>query len=87
MALKLEITVLFGMPRDLRDSHTSLVLPIVSESLSLKKACFFEAINFNASYFDFLYTSVSTWDLSFLIFVKSLFLRFNFSNTSPSNYF
>ena len=50
IALKLEITVLFGTPRDLRDSHNSLDLPIVSESFSLKNACFFIVINFGASF-------------------------------------
>ena len=40
IALKLEITVSFGIPRDLRDSHNSLGLPIVSESFSSKNACF-----------------------------------------------
>ena len=39
VALKLEITVLFGIPRDLKDSHNFLGLPIVSESFSLKNVC------------------------------------------------
>ena len=38
IVLKLEITVLFGIPRDLRNSHNPLGLPIVSESFSSKNA-------------------------------------------------
>ena len=49
IALKLEITVLFEIPRDPRDSHNSLGLPIDSERFSLKGVCFFVVINFEAS--------------------------------------
>ena len=48
---------------------------------------FFDAVSFKASFFNFLYNSLSTWSVDFLNFLKSLFLRFNFSNTSPSNHF
>ena len=37
MALKLEITVLFGITTDLRDFHNSLGLPVDSESLTLQR--------------------------------------------------
>ena len=46
ITLKLEITVLFGIPRNLRDSHNSLGLPIVSERFSSKKACFQSVLRF-----------------------------------------
>ena len=49
ITLKLEVTVLFGILRDLRDFHNSLGLLIVSESFSLKNACFFDVIDFGAS--------------------------------------
>ena len=35
---------------------------------------------------NFLWTFLSIWSLNFLNFLKSLFLRFNFSNTSPLNH-
>ena len=75
ITLKLEINVLFGIPRDLRNSHNSLGLPMVSEGFSSKNACFFDAISFKATYFDF-YTTLYQY-LDFLNFLKSLFLRFN----------
>ena len=58
IALKVEITVLFCIPRDLGDSNNSLGLPAVSESFSPKIACFFDVINFEASYLAFLYNSL-----------------------------
>ena len=82
VALKLEITVLFGMLRDLRDYNNSLSLPIVSESFSSKNTCLFDVTNFEASYLAFLYNSV---------YVKSGFFEFlktlSFSKTSLSNHF
>ena len=66
IALKLEITILFDIPREFRDFHNSLGLPIVSESFSLKNACFFVVINFEASYLAFLYNSLSILSLDFL---------------------
>ena len=86
-AFKLVITVLFGILRDLRDPHNSLGLPIISESFSSKNACVFDVVNFKASYIGFICNYLSIWSLDFLNFLKSLFLRFNFSNASPSNHF
>ena len=64
------------IPRDLRDPYNSLSLPIVSESLSLKNACFLLAvINFEASY------------LAFFYILKILSLAFSFSKTSLSSHF
>ena len=53
IAIFIEITVLFVIPRHLRDSHNSLGLRIVSESFSSKNACFFYLIDFEASYLTF----------------------------------
>ena len=86
-ALKFEISVFCGMPRDFKVSHSSFGFPIFSESLSSKNARFFAAINFNVLYFAFLYSSLSIWSLDFLNFLKSLSLVFKFSKTSLSNYF
>ena len=86
-ALKLNITVLFGILRDLMDAHNSLGLPIVSERFSSKQACFFDAISFQVLYFDFLYNLLSIWSSDFLNFLKYLCLSFNFSDTSLSNHF
>ena len=78
IALKLEITVLFGTYRDSRDFHNSLGLPIISEYFASKNACFFYVINFNASYLDFLYNLLSIWSLDFWNFVNTLSLALNF---------
>ena len=87
VTLKSQITVLFGIPRDLRDSHNSLGLPVISGSFFLKNACFFVVINFEASYLAFLYNSLSILSLDFLNFLKSLSLAFSFSKTPLSNHF
>ena len=66
IALKFETTVFLGIPRDFRIFHNSFGLPTLSESFSSKKACFFAAINFCASYLVFLYNSLLIWSLAFL---------------------
>ena len=48
---------------------------------------FFIVINFEASYLDFLYNSLSILSLDFLNFWKSLSLAYSFSKTSLSNHF
>ena len=58
-ALKFGISVVYGMPRDFKASHSSFGFPIFSASLSSKNACFFAAINFKVLYFAFLYSSLS----------------------------
>ena len=87
IALKLEITLLFCIPRDLRDSQNFLGLPIVSESFSSKKGLLFYAISFKAACLRFSYNSLSIWSLDFFNFLKGLFIRFTFSNTSTSTHF
>ena len=58
-ALKFEISVFCGMPKDFKVSHSSFGFPIFSESLSSKNARLFAAINFNVLYFAFLLSSLS----------------------------
>ena len=87
IALKFEISVFFGMPRDFKVFHSSFGLPIHSESLPSKNARFFAVINFNVLYFAFLYSSLSIWSLDFFNLLKSLSLVFICSKISPSNYF
>ena len=66
-ALKFEISVFCGMPRDFKVSHSSFAFPIFSESLSSKTARFFAAINFNVLYFAFF--------VKLFISMKSRFLK------------
>lgn len=42
-------TVLYGIIRDLRDSHNAFGLPIVFESFSSKNTSFLDSINFKTS--------------------------------------
>ena len=55
-ALKFEISVFCGMPRDLKVSHSSFGFPVFSENLML---VFDAVINFDVLYFAFLYSSLS----------------------------
>ena len=48
---------------------------------------FFVVINFEASYLDFLYNSLSILSLDFLNFWKTLSLAYSFSKTALSNHF
>ena len=66
LELKFETTVFLGITRDFRVFHNNFALPILSESFSSKKACFFAAINFGASYLAFLYNYLSIWSLEYL---------------------
>ena len=84
IALRFEITIFLGIPRDFRMFHNSFCLPMLSESFSSKNACFFAAINFGATYVAFLCNYLSIWSLVFLNVWKSLSLDLSFSNTSPS---
>ena len=54
-ALKFEISIFCGMPRDFKVSQSSFGFPIFSASLSSKNARFCAAINFNVLYFIVLY--------------------------------
>ena len=84
IGLKLEINVLFGIPRDKR-SRNSLGLPIAFDSFSSKNACFFVVMNFAASCLAFLYNYLSRLSLDFLNFLKSLSVAFSFSKSLLSN--
>ena len=84
IALKLEITVLFGISRGV--TRILWVYQSLLRASLQKKGLFFRAVNFKASYSDFLY-NLSTWSLSLLNFLKRWFLRFNFSITLPSKLF
>ena len=46
----IERSTLLGIPRDLKDSHSSLGMLIVPESFSSSNPCFFDATNFETSY-------------------------------------
>ena len=67
IALKLEITVLFGISRGV--TRILWVYQSLLRAALQKKGLFFRAVNFKASYSDFLY-NLSTWSLSLLNFLK-----------------
>lgn len=46
VTFKFEIKILLGIPRYLKDPYNSFGQPIFSNIFSIKKACFFVAINF-----------------------------------------
>ena len=65
----------------------SFELSTVSESFSLKNACFFVAINFSALYLAFLYIYLWICSLAFLNALNSMSLDLRFSSNSPLNQF